>query len=200
MKDHDRDSTSTHTDHTSNKKRRQNSSNCDNSIISTYNINLQERHYSQDSQVRNLFLCKRHFYSFNYPELQKSTHKINLKNFTVHLALNFWFTHRDLFPATSRTLFDFISNALREATYLTEHSCRMCVCDPSKRTFVFFQNYTDCAARKKNRVTHVWVCKSLRFANAIVKGHCKRIQISETCAHNRKSHGFSYTPHSQCSV
>lgn len=52
LKDHDRDSTSTHTDHSSNKKRRQNSSNCDNSLISTYNTNLQERHYSQDSQVR----------------------------------------------------------------------------------------------------------------------------------------------------
>lgn len=52
LKDHDRDSTSTHTDHSSNKKRRQNSSNCDNSLISTYNTNLQERHYSQDSQVK----------------------------------------------------------------------------------------------------------------------------------------------------
>lgn len=52
LKDLDRDSTSTHTDHSSNKKRRQNSSNCDNSLISTYNTNIQERHYSQDSQVR----------------------------------------------------------------------------------------------------------------------------------------------------
>ena len=44
--------TTTHSDHSSNnKRRRKNSSNCDNSLISTYNTNVQERHYSQDSQV-----------------------------------------------------------------------------------------------------------------------------------------------------
>lgn len=45
--------TSTHADHSSNnnKRRRKNSSNCDNSLISTFNANIQERHYSQDSQV-----------------------------------------------------------------------------------------------------------------------------------------------------
>lgn len=41
----------THSDHSSNKRSRKNSSNCDNSLISSYNTNLQERHYSQDSQV-----------------------------------------------------------------------------------------------------------------------------------------------------
>lgn len=46
--------TSTHADHssTNNKRRRKNSSNCDNSLISTFNANIQERHYSQDSQVK----------------------------------------------------------------------------------------------------------------------------------------------------
>lgn len=35
----------------SNKRRRKNSSNCDNSLTSTHSANVQERHYSQDSQV-----------------------------------------------------------------------------------------------------------------------------------------------------
>lgn len=48
----ERDNTSTtHSDHSSNKRRRKNSSNCDNSLISTYNTSIQDRHYSQDSQV-----------------------------------------------------------------------------------------------------------------------------------------------------
>lgn len=56
LKERDRENssstTATHADHSSNKRRRKNSSNCDNSLISTYNANVQERHYSQDSQVR----------------------------------------------------------------------------------------------------------------------------------------------------
>lgn len=55
LKDHDIEATSTLTDHSSNKKRRQNSSICDNSLISTYNT-IQERHFSQDSQVMLLML------------------------------------------------------------------------------------------------------------------------------------------------
>lgn len=51
FKDRERDTSTTHADHSSNKRRRKNSSNCDNSLISTYNTNIQERHYSQDSQV-----------------------------------------------------------------------------------------------------------------------------------------------------
>lgn len=51
LKERERDTSTTHTDHSSNKRRRKNSSNCDNSLISTYNTNIQERHYSQDSQV-----------------------------------------------------------------------------------------------------------------------------------------------------
>lgn len=53
FKERERDNTSTtHSDHSSNKRRRKNSSNCDNSLISTYNTSIQDRHYSQDSQVR----------------------------------------------------------------------------------------------------------------------------------------------------
>lgn len=52
FKERERDTSTTHSDHSSNKRRRKNSSNCDNSLISTYNTNLQERHYSQDSQVK----------------------------------------------------------------------------------------------------------------------------------------------------
>ncbi|XP_055313102.1 sex determination protein fruitless isoform X2 [Sitodiplosis mosellana] len=51
FKDRERDTSTTHADHSSNKRRRKNSSNCDNSLISTYNTNIQERHYSQDSQA-----------------------------------------------------------------------------------------------------------------------------------------------------
>lgn len=52
FKERERDNTSTtHSDHSSNKRRRKNSSNCDNSLISTYNTSIQDRHYSQDSQV-----------------------------------------------------------------------------------------------------------------------------------------------------
>lgn len=60
MKDRDRENSdrqtvtaaTAHAEHSSNKRRRKNSSNCDNSLISTFNANVQERHYSQDSQVR----------------------------------------------------------------------------------------------------------------------------------------------------
>lgn len=68
FKERDRDTSTTHSDHSSNKRRRKNSSNCDNSLISTYNTNIQERHYSQDSQVRVYkltyvcFLCYSFFY------------------------------------------------------------------------------------------------------------------------------------------
>lgn len=52
LKERERDtSANTHTEHSNSKRRRKNSSNCDNSLISSYNTNLQERHYSQDSQV-----------------------------------------------------------------------------------------------------------------------------------------------------
>lgn len=58
FKDRERDTSTTHADHSSNKRRRKNSSNCDNSLISTYNTNIQERHYSQDSQVLYcVFFC-----------------------------------------------------------------------------------------------------------------------------------------------
>lgn len=52
LKERDRENTLTHAE-ISNKRRRKNSSNCDNSLISTFNANVQERHYSQDSQVMN---------------------------------------------------------------------------------------------------------------------------------------------------
>lgn len=53
LKERDRDNTLTLAE-ISNKRRRKNSSNCDNSLISTFNANVQERHYSQDSQVRKM--------------------------------------------------------------------------------------------------------------------------------------------------
>lgn len=47
-----RELSTTPVDHSNNKRRRQNSSsNCDNSLTSTHSANIQERHYSQDSQV-----------------------------------------------------------------------------------------------------------------------------------------------------
>lgn len=50
--EHDRDrETSTTPVDISIKRRRKNSSNCDNSLTSTHTSNVQERHYSQDSQV-----------------------------------------------------------------------------------------------------------------------------------------------------
>lgn len=49
----DRELSTTPVDHSSNKRRRKNSSsNCDNSLTSTHSANIQERHYSQDSQVK----------------------------------------------------------------------------------------------------------------------------------------------------
>lgn len=73
FKERERDTSTTHADHSSNKRRRKNSSNCDNSLISTYNTSIQERHYSQDSQVicrivhkilnfQNIFMQLMHFF------------------------------------------------------------------------------------------------------------------------------------------
>nr|XP_036213751.1 sex determination protein fruitless isoform X1 [Bactrocera oleae]XP_036213752.1 sex determination protein fruitless isoform X1 [Bactrocera oleae] len=51
-RDRDREMSTTPVDHIgSNKRRRKNSSNCDNSLTSTHNANVQDRHYTQDSQV-----------------------------------------------------------------------------------------------------------------------------------------------------
>lgn len=56
-RERDREMSTTPVDHTSsNKRRRKNStSNCDNSLTSTHSANLQERNYSQDSQVTESF-------------------------------------------------------------------------------------------------------------------------------------------------
>ncbi|XP_036213762.2 sex determination protein fruitless isoform X7 [Bactrocera oleae] len=51
-RDRDREMSTTPVDHIgSNKRRRKNSSNCDNSLTSTHNANVQDRHYTQDSQA-----------------------------------------------------------------------------------------------------------------------------------------------------
>ncbi|CAD7083817.1 unnamed protein product [Hermetia illucens] len=51
-RDRDREMSTTPVDHNiSSKRRRKNSSNCDNSLTSTHNANVQERHYTQDSQA-----------------------------------------------------------------------------------------------------------------------------------------------------
>ncbi|XP_067619115.1 sex determination protein fruitless isoform X1 [Eurosta solidaginis] len=51
-RDRDREMSTTPVDHSgSNKRRRKNSSNCDNSLTSTHNANVQDRHYTQDSQA-----------------------------------------------------------------------------------------------------------------------------------------------------
>ncbi|XP_054727474.1 sex determination protein fruitless isoform X4 [Anastrepha obliqua] len=51
-RDRDRELSTTPVDHIgSNKRRRKNSSNCDNSLTSTHNANVQDRHYTQDSQA-----------------------------------------------------------------------------------------------------------------------------------------------------
>lgn len=51
-RERDRELSTTPVDHTSSKRRRKNSSsNCDNSLTSTHSANVQERNYSQDSQV-----------------------------------------------------------------------------------------------------------------------------------------------------
>ncbi|KAL5285235.1 fru family protein [Megaselia abdita] len=52
-RERDREMSTTPVDHivNSNKRRRKNSSNCDNSLTSTHNTNVQERHYTQDSQT-----------------------------------------------------------------------------------------------------------------------------------------------------
>lgn len=51
-RERDRELSTTPVDHSNNKRRRKNSSsNCDNSLTSTHSANIQERHYSQDSQV-----------------------------------------------------------------------------------------------------------------------------------------------------
>lgn len=51
-RDRDREMSTTPVEHIgSNKRRRKNSSNCDNSLTSTHNPNVQDRHYTQDSQV-----------------------------------------------------------------------------------------------------------------------------------------------------
>ncbi|XP_037955674.1 sex determination protein fruitless-like isoform X2 [Teleopsis dalmanni] len=50
-RDRDREMSTTPVEHISNKRRRKNSSNCDNSLTSTHNANVQDRHYTQDSQA-----------------------------------------------------------------------------------------------------------------------------------------------------
>ncbi|KAL9892196.1 sex determination protein fruitless isoform 2-T4 [Glossina fuscipes fuscipes] len=52
-RDRDREMSTTPVEHisSSNKRRRKNSSNCDNSLTSTPNANVQDRHYTQDSQA-----------------------------------------------------------------------------------------------------------------------------------------------------
>lgn len=51
-RDRDREMSTTPVEHIgSNKRRRKNSSNCDNSLTSTHNANVQDRQYTQDSQV-----------------------------------------------------------------------------------------------------------------------------------------------------
>uniref|UniRef100_A0A1B0B7F6 BTB domain-containing protein n=1 Tax=Glossina palpalis gambiensis TaxID=67801 RepID=A0A1B0B7F6_9MUSC len=57
-RDRDREMSTTPVEHisSSNKRRRKNSSNCDNSLTSTPNANVQDRHYTQDSQTGGLKL------------------------------------------------------------------------------------------------------------------------------------------------
>lgn len=54
-RDRDREVSTTPEHIISNKRRRKNSSNCDNLLTSTPNANVQDRHYTQDSQVSKTF-------------------------------------------------------------------------------------------------------------------------------------------------
>lgn len=61
-RDRDREMSTTPVDHiSSNKRRRKNSSNCDNLLTSTPNANVQDRHYAQDSQV-GVNIVHSHYY------------------------------------------------------------------------------------------------------------------------------------------
>lgn len=61
-RERDRELSTTPVDHFSSKRKRKNSSsNCDNSLTSTHSANVQERNYSQDTQVSAAFFLLLHF-------------------------------------------------------------------------------------------------------------------------------------------
>lgn len=71
-RDRDREVSTTPEHIISNKRRRKNSSNCDNLLTSTANANVQDRHYTQDSQVNEKFM-KLFFNQMNYIILIKES-------------------------------------------------------------------------------------------------------------------------------